>query len=70
MDELGVDLIYGHSSHHIRGAEVYKGKLILYGAGDIVNDYEVKYRASSRLPFWLAFSLGFVGCAGLTLLDD
>eukprot|EP00927_Polykrikos_kofoidii_P072898 TRINITY_DN68979_c0_g1_i1.p1 TRINITY_DN68979_c0_g1~~TRINITY_DN68979_c0_g1_i1.p1 ORF type:complete len:481 (-),score=47.65 TRINITY_DN68979_c0_g1_i1:235-1503(-) len=40
VDELGVSLIYGHSSHHVRGMETYKGKLILYGAGDLVNDYE------------------------------
>lgn len=40
IDECGVDLIYGHSSHHIRGIERYKQKLILYGAGDIINDYE------------------------------
>ncbi|KAG3088498.1 hypothetical protein PI124_g15323 [Phytophthora idaei] len=41
IDELGVDLVYGHSSHHIRGMELYRGKLIVYGAGDLVNDYEV-----------------------------
>jgi poly-gamma-glutamate capsule biosynthesis protein CapA/YwtB (metallophosphatase superfamily) len=40
IDECGVDMIYGHSSHHARGMEVYKDKLILYGAGDIINDYE------------------------------
>ncbi|KAE9272271.1 hypothetical protein PF008_g30140, partial [Phytophthora fragariae] len=40
IDELGVDLVYGHSSHHIRGMELYRGKLIIYGAGDLVNDYE------------------------------
>lgn len=40
IDSCGVDIIYGHSSHHMRGMEVYKGKLILYGAGDIINDYE------------------------------
>ena len=40
IDECGVDLIYGHSSHHIRGMERYKQKLIIYGAGDIINDYE------------------------------
>lgn len=38
--ELGVDMIYGHSSHHIRGMEVFDTKLILYGAGDLINDYE------------------------------
>ena len=40
IDEANVDLIHGHSSHHIRGIELYKGKLILYGAGDFINDYE------------------------------
>jgi len=40
VEELGVDLIYGHSSHHVRGLEIHRGKLIIYGAGDLVNDYE------------------------------
>ncbi|MBK0402489.1 CapA family protein [Adhaeribacter sp. BT258] len=40
IDEAEVDLIHGHSSHHPRGIEVYKDKLILYGAGDFINDYE------------------------------
>lgn len=38
--DAGVDLIHGHSSHHVKGIEVYKGKLILYGCGDFLNDYE------------------------------
>lgn len=38
--DLGVDLIHGHSSHHVKGIEVYNGKLILYGCGDFLNDYE------------------------------
>lgn len=40
IDEADVDMIHGHSSHHPRGIEVYKDKLILYGAGDFINDYE------------------------------
>jgi poly-gamma-glutamate synthesis protein (capsule biosynthesis protein) len=40
IDEAGVDLIHGHSSHHVKGIEVYKDKLILYGCGDLINDYE------------------------------
>lgn len=36
----GVDVVHGHSSHHAKGAEVYRGKLILYGAGDLISDYE------------------------------
>jgi poly-gamma-glutamate synthesis protein (capsule biosynthesis protein) len=40
IDEAGVDLVHGHSSHHPLGLEVYQGKLIIYGAGDLINDYE------------------------------
>jgi poly-gamma-glutamate synthesis protein (capsule biosynthesis protein) len=40
IDEAGVDIIHGHSSHHVKAIEVYKDKLILYGCGDFVNDYE------------------------------
>jgi len=40
IDEAGVDIIHGHSSHHVKGFEIYKDKLILYGCGDFINDYE------------------------------
>ncbi len=40
IDRGVADLIYGHSSHHPRGIEVYKNRLILYGCGDLINDYE------------------------------
>jgi poly-gamma-glutamate synthesis protein (capsule biosynthesis protein) len=40
IDDAGVDVIHGHSSHHVKGTEVYKGKLIIYGCGDFLNDYE------------------------------
>ena len=36
----GVDIVHGHSSHHVRPIEMYRGKLILYGCGDFLNDYE------------------------------
>jgi poly-gamma-glutamate capsule biosynthesis protein CapA/YwtB (metallophosphatase superfamily) len=36
----GVDIVHGHSSHHARPVEVYRGKLILYGTGDFIDDYE------------------------------
>ncbi len=40
IDEAGVDVIHGHSSHHPKGIEVYDGRPILYGCGDFLNDYE------------------------------
>lgn len=39
--DLGmIDVVYGHSSHHPKGIEVYKNRPILYGCGDFLNDYE------------------------------
>jgi len=40
IDEAGVDLIHGHSSHHVKALEVYRGRLILYGCGGLLDDYE------------------------------
>ena len=40
VDEAGVDIVHGHSSHHVKAIEVYKGRLVLYGCGDFLNDYE------------------------------
>jgi poly-gamma-glutamate capsule biosynthesis protein CapA/YwtB (metallophosphatase superfamily) len=55
--EGGVDLVYGHSSHHPRPLEVYRKKLILYGCGDLVDDYEgisghKEYRDDLRLLYF------------------
>jgi poly-gamma-glutamate synthesis protein (capsule biosynthesis protein) len=38
--EGGVDFVHGHSSHHPRPIEVYRSKLVLYGCGDFLDDYE------------------------------
>jgi poly-gamma-glutamate synthesis protein (capsule biosynthesis protein) len=40
IEEAGVDLLHGHSSHHPKAIEVHRGHLILYGCGDLLNDYE------------------------------
>lgn len=40
IDTARIDVIHGHSSHHAKGIEVYRDKLILYGCGDFLNDYE------------------------------
>jgi poly-gamma-glutamate capsule biosynthesis protein CapA/YwtB (metallophosphatase superfamily) len=52
----GVDVVHGHSSHHPRPIEVYRGKLILYGCGDLIDDYEgitghERYRDDLRLLY-------------------
>lgn len=40
IDLGAADIVHGHSSHHPMPVEVYRGKLILYGCGDLINDYE------------------------------
>jgi len=40
IDRADVSVIHGHSSHHAKGIEIYRDRLILYGCGDFLNDYE------------------------------
>lgn len=51
IDHCGVDIIHGHSAHHIQGIELYKGKPILYGCGDFVDDYAVTEQFRNDLGF-------------------
>ena len=38
--DAGVDVVHGHSSHHARPIEIYRDRVVLYGCGDFINDYE------------------------------
>lgn len=40
IDRAGVSIVHGHSSHHGKAIEVHNDRLILYGCGDFINDYE------------------------------
>ena len=40
VDVGGADVVFGHSSHHARPLELYRDRLILYGCGDFITDYE------------------------------
>jgi poly-gamma-glutamate capsule biosynthesis protein CapA/YwtB (metallophosphatase superfamily) len=69
----GVDLIHGHSSHHPRPVEVYRGKLILYGCGDCIDDYEgvtgyEAYRDDLRLLFFASVQPGTGELAALRMV--
>ena len=37
--DQGVDVVHGHSAHVLQGVEVYRGRPIIYDAGDFVDDY-------------------------------
>lgn len=59
IDEAGVDIIHGHSSHHVKGLEVYRGKPVLYGCGDFLTDYEgiggyEKFRGDLGLMYFVS----------------
>lgn len=49
VDECGVDIIHGHSSHHLQGVEIYKGSVIMYGCGDFVDDYVLREKFRNDL---------------------
>lgn len=40
VDALGIHLIHGHSAHIPLPGEIRNGSVILYGCGDVLNDYE------------------------------
>ena len=54
--DAGIDIVHGHSSHHPRPIEIYRGKPIMYGCGDVIDDYEgigghESFRADLRLLY-------------------
>lgn len=68
----GVDLVYGHSSHHPRPIELYRGKLILYGCGDLIDDYEgisgyEEFRDDLRLLYFASLDPANGRLTGLTM---
>ena len=76
LDLAGVDVIYGHSSHHSKGIEVYRGKPILYGCGDFLNDYEgitgyKEYRSHLVLMYFVRLDVvtGRLLALGMTPLE-
>ena len=58
IDKAGVSIIHGHSSHHPRPIEIYRDRVILYGCGDFLNDYEgipgyERYRDDLTLMYFI-----------------
>ncbi|MBK5911117.1 hypothetical protein CCR85_06380 [Rhodothalassium salexigens] len=56
IDAAGVHVVHGHSSHHPKGVERHGAGLILYGCGDLINDYEgIEGREAYRGDLVLAY---------------
>jgi poly-gamma-glutamate synthesis protein (capsule biosynthesis protein) len=58
IDDLGADVVHGHSSHHVKAVELYRGRPILYGCGDFLTDYEgivghAEYRGNLAVMFFV-----------------
>ncbi|MEN8108417.1 MAG: CapA family protein [Pseudomonadota bacterium] len=73
IDTAGVDLVHGHSSHHPLGIEVYRGRPILYGCGDLINDYEgisghAEYRTELALLYLVTLDLKRGGLLQLEMI--
>ncbi|MFI2412067.1 CapA family protein [Streptomyces sp. NPDC018947] len=61
--DAGVDVVHGHSSHHPRPLEVFRDRLVLYGCGDLVDDYEGiggygRYRDDLRVLYLVSVEAG------------
>ena len=69
----GADLIHGHSSHHPRPVEVYRGRLVLYGCGDCIDDYEgisgyAEFRDDLRLLYFASVAVDTGTLAALRMV--
>jgi len=76
IDDAGVSIVHGHSSHHPKAIELYRDRLILYGCGDFLNDYEgirgyEEYRGDLALMYFvdIAVSSGRVSNIELVPLN-
>ena len=75
VDGAEVSIIHGHSSHHAKAIELYRDRLILYGCGDFLNDYEgirghEDYRDDLAVMYFvdIAATSGAVSCIELVPL--
>ena len=73
IDMAGVDVVHGHSSHHVKGIEVYRDRPIIYGCGDFLNDYEgisghEAYRGDLSLMYFPTLNASTGGLVDLALI--
>ncbi|MFI9647038.1 CapA family protein [Streptomyces sp. NPDC052040] len=71
--DAGVDIVHGHSSHHPRPLEAYRDRLVLYGCGDLVDDYEgigghERYRDELRLLYLVTVDRATGELAGVRMV--
>lgn len=67
VDRAGVNVVHGHSSHHPKAVGRHRGRPIVYGCGDLLNDYEgiggeVAFRGDLVLLYRLGIDLASGRC--------
>ncbi|HET6419768.1 MAG TPA: CapA family protein [Geobacteraceae bacterium] len=72
IDLAGTDIVHGHSSHHVKGIEIYRDKPIIYGCGDFINDYEgisgyESFRGDLSLMYFVRMDTATGKIAGLRM---
>jgi len=72
IDRARIDVVHGHSSHHPKAIEVYRGRPILYGCGEFLDDYEgirgyEEFRGDLVLMYFLTVDLGTGRLVQLTM---
>lgn len=70
--DAGVDVVHGHSSHHPLAIEVYRERPVLYGCGDLLNDYEgipgfESFRGDLSLLYFIRLETGSGRLLGLEM---
>jgi len=55
--DLGIDIIHGHSAHHVLPVERYKNGLIFYSMGDFIDDYAIDPIYRNDLAFMASITL-------------
>lgn len=66
--DAGADVVFGHSPHVFRGIEIYKGKPILYSAGNFIDDYAVDERERNNESFIFIVEFDPPECKKITLI--
>lgn len=64
----GVDIIHGHSAHIFQGIEIYRGKLIIYDAGDFIDDYAVDPYLRNDRSFYFVVEASSRGCRNVGMI--
>ncbi|MBF9233928.1 CapA family protein [Microvirga alba] len=73
IELAGATIVHGHSSHHPLAIEIHRNRLILYGCGDFLNDYEgisgfEEYRGDLTLMYRASIDPDEETLAGLRLV--